>query len=416
MNFLRGIKRICDVSFYMTFVSLLAYLSGEIFGSDFNHFIPTLPIFIGIMFLSSFLTRYGWVKYLSIPLVLLVFLFIPLTLINLIILIPIAIYLVWESSKKIERIALLAFDYSVIFRLFIKFFCGSLIGFFFLRFFWEPEAIFPIDAILYALTFLIAAIIFTRTKRHDEAILKEFRFKVINTVTLIGVGIGAVLVMAGNFLLDPLLRFFRFIYLEFLVQLFDALLHALGILLTPIFERFQNLPFAELPRPEIQYSPDGSWLLSRIIALTFALILVLSAVIIVVLAIVRLVKWLLSRKSPRLRKKKRTIREDGVEEEYFLLEEKVKNFGHQNQIRGIYRDFLKLLQKHEMIILRNWTSKKIENEVANQINPEVNSKKLSELRAAYIKVRYGEAMYTKDELKHVKGLYKEIKKEIESFS
>jgi hypothetical protein len=54
------------------------------------------------------------------------------------------------------------------------------------------------------------------------------------------------------------------------------------------------------------------------------------------------------------------------------------------------------------------------HDVKNLIETMTGSDKGSELREAYIRVRYGKADYTKEDVKCFKRLYKEIVKEIDT--
>ena len=58
-----GLKRVCDISFFMTFATLIAWLFGP--GGE-PGLIITLPIFIGSSFLASFLAKWGIVRFLVI--------------------------------------------------------------------------------------------------------------------------------------------------------------------------------------------------------------------------------------------------------------------------------------------------------------------------------------------------------------
>lgn len=81
----------------------------------------------------------------------------------------------------------------------------------------------------------------------------------------------------------------------------------------------------------------------------------------------------------------------------------------ENQIREIYRDFLNFVKtKATVDTSLHLTSKEIENEIVSRFGSETSSV----FRDEYIKVRYNESEFTKDDVKQMKELYKNVKKEI----
>jgi len=80
---------------------------------------------------------------------------------------------------------------------------------------------------------------------------------------------------------------------------------------------------------------------------------------------------------------------------------------NENQIRAIYQKFLILLQKAEVRIAPQMTSLDIEDLVKNKSDLQVDV-----LRDIYIKIRYAEHEYSKDDIKQMKQIYKALKKEI----
>jgi len=81
----------------------------------------------------------------------------------------------------------------------------------------------------------------------------------------------------------------------------------------------------------------------------------------------------------------------------------------ENQIREIYRDFLNFVKtKATVDTSLHLTSKEIENEIVSRFGSETSSA----FRDEYIKVRYNESEFTKDDVKQMKELYKNVKKEI----
>jgi len=415
MSFLRGLKRICDISFYMTFVSFAIGISGI---SDSN-LIAILPIFIVAAFLSAFLTLYGWIKYLGVIPLLLVFLIIPVVEVSLIILIPIMLYFIWESSRKIGRVALLSFNYERVFWLFIIALGVTLVFFMIMSWWFDAQAYFPTDSLLYALTFLVTSIMFMRMgrhgmDRHDESIFQQFKFNIVNTLTLVALVIGAVLVMLGNIFLDFILSAINFAWFTLVIPVTNLFIRLIGLILpyeiNPISSFVEPGPTRGM-RGYAGYNPQGDqvWVQRNLTA--FMIVAHIIIFVLIIISIVKIVKFLSEKLS---NKKQSRVRNDGVEEEYFSLgePEKRKRVRNENQIREIYYQFLTLLKKKKVMILRSQTSQEVENEVVSHFE----SKKSSELRESYIGVRYGDIVFTEADVKRVKELYKDIKKEVENFS
>jgi len=103
----------------------------------------------------------------------------------------------------------------------------------------------------------------------------------------------------------------------------------------------------------------------------------------------------------------------GIKEERLMLKnDRRRKAGlkrENNAIRAIYQKFLMLLKKENLEVDGHFTS----FEVEMLAEKTFNSRKSGLLREAYIKVRYGGKTFTAEEVSRVRGLYKEIKKEIE---
>ena len=409
MVFPRGLKRICDVCFYMAFASLLGSMMD--FGGNL---ILTLPIFAIIAFLSAFLAPRGLIKYISLLLMPSVFLIITPTIGSLAIFTPITIYLFWSMPKPDERIW--QFDYQPAFRLFLKIYgglLGVLLAFMLLSGgaygLAHIERVFSADSILFAIMFLLSSTMFIRMKRHDEAVLKQTRFKVVNAIPFIGMLFGAILASSDR-VISSVLFLLHFIWFGIVLQIFNLIARLLMMIPDFAINRVDSsneaamiLPTEEMElellvpdfldlRESIEVA-DGTW---------FTIFLIIMGVI----ALIIIFK-ILSKKvgSP-------DVRDDGVEEERFALDDpkdKKHRRRNENQVREIYRTFLELIKEKGVDLKLYSTSGEIETQIASRFN----SKKSRELREKYIQVRYRGDSYTKDDLKRVKGLYKEIKQEID---
>jgi len=398
MTFPSGLKRICDVCFYMTFASLIG--SGDL--------IFTLPIFAAVAFLSAWLAQYGALKYISILPLFSMFLVVAPTIQNVGILMPIVIYLFWSMPKVGERIA--QFSYLPVFRIFIKAF-SIMLAIFVVVSLWfnTTEFTFPRDSLLFGFTFLLTSVLVLRMIRHDEAVLKQIRFKMINSLPLVGILVGAIL-LSRSFFLDFILSVVGFIWWVLLLPLVLIIMWFIINIVMFIFGFFniggQDPLEMELPA-FLEFVGEFLNQERNVNTTIFAAIVIALGVITICL-----VFKMLSNKvgSP-------IIRDDGIVEEHFTLEDlldKRKNYFRnykENQVRAIYRNFLVLIKKSEIELPLHLTS----DEIVGRVSDSLNFEMLNELRKAYIRVRYGEVKYTKDEIKRIKALYKDIKKEIETF-
>ena len=410
MTFTSGLKRICDICFYLTFASLI----GSLIGAD--NLVSTLPLFVCIAFLSAFFAQKGKVKYFSFLLYPLIFLLISPTTPNLIILIPAMLYLIKACPKQKERAS--EFDYATVFMVFLGIF-GFIFVFNLLINSWVAGSMpeFASDFFLFALMFAILSIVFMRMARHNDSVLKQFRFKVMNAASLIGVIVAAVLV-SSNVFLAFIWSIIRFIWVRLIMPLLEAVIWVIFNILA-FFMRILGTDHSmdglmeilgddgspEAAVEEIFYYEHEVWPYGRII-------LVVILAIIGIFVLIKIFKLLTSKIAVT------EIDTEGIVEERFALDDdkqqRKRRFGRQkeNQVREIYRDFLRLIKKNEVLVPSFLTS----HEIDVQVSGKFQSKKSSQIRDEYIKIRYGKADFTKDDINRVKGLYKEFKEEIDQFS
>ena len=402
MTFPNGLKRICDICCYMVFATLIATPLGS------YDLIATLPVFAIVAFLAAFLAPRGRIKYISLTPLPLIFLIVPLTIVNLVVFTLAILYMIWAIPKQNESVA--GFNYEAVFNGFLKVFGVILL----LRFgVFAPlfdGAPFPTDTLFFAAAFLLLATIFTRMIRHDENILNQIGFKLINMISVIGVVLGIFLVTNRTFLeITTTIWFFIARYLIYLLLLIAYPIARLLSLLLTEFDPEAMLLMGGLNFIDdygIEYYEADS---QPIWPLIIAVIVVGIVMIIGLPLLFKLIKALLS--------KVLGIRDDeDIEDEFIPLDDKDKKKRRfrrrENQIRELYRDFLKLIKKNDIDISLHLTSKELEIQVATTFNTETSSA----LRNEYIQVRYKENDFTKDDVKRMKELYKNVKEEIETFS
>jgi len=189
MIFLSGLKRICDISLYMTFASIVVY----VFSGD--HLISTLPIFVLVAFLSSYFILDGNLRYVSAIPLLLIYWIVPLTIVNFLMVTPAIAYLIWtfpKSDEDVER-----YRYQSIYEVFFIILTIALVVNFFVM---ESYSIdLPRDAFLFATSFLLNSIIFMRITRIDDRVVSQTRLKKTITTMVVCVMIGAFLFTLNAF-------------------------------------------------------------------------------------------------------------------------------------------------------------------------------------------------------------------------
>ena len=405
MTLTSGLKRICDLSFYMTFATTVAWMvsSGEFVG-----FILTLPLFMVSAFWSSHLTAKEKSGYLGLLPLLISLFIIPLTIINIIVLIP-AIVLMIYSLPKSSELNLRA-DYQPQFKLFLKLFLG-MIGIMSLIIATSTNMLsastgpnmttFTSEVLVFALSFIVCSIVYMRMIRHEKAVQQQRRFQIINFIPVV-----AVALMAIVFGESRIFYFFTIIINGFLFLLsFPARWFAYLISLpfrtleSPFWDRMRELVshfgeteiIEEIENYQELYTPAENNIFFIIVGF-----LIITAMILI---------------CRRLIQNKTTIIHNGLEEEYSRLDNRKKALRsrNQNQIRLVYQKFLKLLQRKNMQILSSTTSLEIEQLVVKHANTTSAGK----LRQAYINVRYGNREYSRQDVTRVKELYKQIKIELE---
>ena len=411
-----GLKRVCDISFYMTFATTIAWMFAD--GNE-PGLIIALPIFMVSVFLAAFLAiKQGNLRFLAILPMLSVFLLIPLTTVNTLVLVPAVALMVIKLPKPDDRGSKV--EYQKQFQMFIRLFIVA-ISFFILITIIEMTSggwsrnveqiwiSFSNEVLIFGLTFLASSIIYMRMVRHDVDILKQRRFKLMNTMPLVVLAIAALVVshpwtlqVGSTILLGPIYLLWRGISWVF-----------------PHFGYLLAIPFRgiELERPPaIHGSPTGNpddhydfgcypgmecdasftqYNAFNPLALIFGIAAVIGAIMLY-----------------RMLLKNKVVDIDPEEEERsYLVDTKKPKFWkrNENQIRAVYEKFLRLLKQKKIKIPESATSLDVEMLAVSG----ANQADLSALRAEYVRVRYGESEYSKADVTRVQGLYKKIKAEFE---
>jgi len=403
MAFYFGLKRICDVLFYLTFATLF----GAIFNTE--SIIIALPFFALASFMGASLVKWKVLKYISIMPLFLMFLIIPVTFLNLIILVPAIIFMTVSIPSDGERAN--QFNYAETFQIFLGLFLFfylllSLLGM-------SEFVAIPFDFLFFALTFLITAIMFMRMSRHDEAVLRQRKFKILNSLPFLSIMV-ITLVISSDFIMTKLgllLRLFLNLVAAIILPILEFLIF---IIFIPIGFIMRILGFGSPAidlsayTPSLQQGIDGIYENSGN-PQEMHPIIPLIAFIIVFLVIAGLFYWMLSQK------KSLYLAGGEIDEVRISLDDglarKSRNRKRsvENQIRETYRKFLVLIQKKNIKVLNHDTSADVENKIFENYDSKLSSR----IRDLYIMVRYGGKEITKEDVRNVKTLYSELKNEIE---
>jgi len=413
MILISGLKRICDVCFYMTFASMLAWILGTE-----ENLIVTLPIFVLTAFLSAFLAKYGVIKYIGLLPLILILLIITPSLLHMLIFIPIFLFLIWTMPNAFEEAT--KFEYHHIFKLFLIVFIATVLIFLLVVLvnstasfnISQANIAFSHDVLLFAISFLIFAIIFMRLIRHDAAVLAQTIFKIMSSISVVALLFGAILLTSNAFIF-----LFRFIW----VYGFGSILQGIAWLFTlPL----RNITLTPLDISLASYCDDyddcdefyghggifedevPTEYLTDFDRINWELVFFIMIIILIILTVI-LFKRLATKVESGVPiasgiKEERQLLNNGRRKKASLKQE-------NNPIRAIYRKFLILLKKESLELDDHFTSFEVEKAAEQTFS----STKSSLLREAYIKVRYGEQAFTAADVNRVRELYKGIKKEIE---
>jgi len=406
MNFINGLKRICDICFAMTFATVL----GGFIGAE--NLIITLPIFAVVAFLGVYLATKGWLRLLSLLPLASIWLFVDVNIPTLVVLVPAVIYLIVLLTKPVEES--LKFEYEGVFKVFIGIF-GWILFFVVITSTMSTDTItLPMDSYLFGISFILNAIVLSRMIRHDAAVFKTTKFKILNAAPLILVVVGAIILSNDSLwmvvrnilgfvftrLIIPVAEFFALIIVT-IIAFFGRLIFPGGAYLGEEFPGEDVILTFEQP-PMTWYDIETET--ASTFAIVLAILIIAGIFIFLVFIMIRMFM------NPKL---ETVTRDDGVEETRTALATGISirrrfRSREENKIRKVYREFLALITKNEVVIPLSSTSSDVEHHVQTKFG----SSQSAELRAEYVRVRYGEAEYNKNDVSKVKNLLKNFKDEI----
>ena len=400
MIFTAGLKSVSNICFYMTFANFVGVLAG---GS--NLFV-TLPVFVLVAFLGAFLTERGRIKYITLALLVLCFFIVPMHPANVLMLIPACIYMALALLRPNQGTSHHA--YLVVFKTFAKLFIPYLL----IALLFGQQAAVENGSVLFAMTFLASAVVLLRILRHDDEVINERRFRLLNIIYI-----------SGAVVIGPILSINDFIVLRTLGRLYtDIIVPAFVFLVSGIFNLvnalLQNLYLWNPPEEEAgevldmfgvfdAWEEAGAGIWARVVGYIVYVIIILvalAALLGIVLLIIRKVRAMLARTEQTLPGYSESRTAIGA----VSAPSAQKRRGRQpNQVREIYRKFLNLCERRDMDIKPFMTS----HDIADAATEHFSQPQLKALRDIYIKVRYADADYTKEDIKQAKDIYSALNKE-----
>ena len=401
MTYLTGWSRISVISFYMTFVNLFALPFGA------TNLVPTLFIFAVISLASALLQKYKIASILSLAILFVIPVIIPVSLVNLIILIPPTAYLIYDViARLINKHP--SIDFPRIFLVFVLIFLPIVL---ILTAFGSGDIIRTM-MIPFGFTFFLSTVTLLRAARHKEEVLESKIFHFLNFLTPLLLLCGGFLLstdFVGNilsfilrsvflYLVRPVLMVFFWIigWIFFIIMRFISAGGSILEMVPPNLPRMLTMEDTE----QYYYGEVAAlpWFIRSL------LILVLVAIcVFVLIKIFRSMNYRLSFLALQDNENETRRR---LDDSQIFSKKRRKSTG--NQIRDIYHDYLRLCRKQGISIEPYMTSEDI-CAAATEFTDEEPHKSL---RMLYIRSRYGEYEYSKSDVQQAKQLYREMQKEM----
>ena len=391
MSLVFALKVLSDISFCLTFLSfILSMLGGD------SLFI-TVPVFTVALLGCGALLNKGTLRFLPLVLLASAFLLVPADVKNYTALALPCTYIIFSVAKSGTFAS--RFDYSRVFslflRLFIPFLIVTAIAF---------RAHLENGAVQFGVIFLLCAVLLMRMLRHDEEVLAQKKFGVMNTISVVA-ALGLIFVLSSPAFLSIAKTVIGAIYGYVLAPVVIAVITAIINLLWPLISRLDlsrmMKGMAEL-EPGEPVMPDEFVETLGVDAGIFAMIVkVLSITIVVLLCaliIYRVFKFLYSARG--------RASGSGISERRSVYIPPLRPHinvggGSGQQVREIYRRFLRMCSREGIVLEPYMTSADVEALSADKCNKPADA---AEIRNIYIDVRYGEKPAEKGNIKHLREL------------
>jgi len=389
MKFCKGLQLLCDICFYMTFANIL----GGIFGATMLWI--TLPIFVLSAFLVGLFVNTKLLKYFAVLVVALCFLVIPLNVANVtLISLPIIYMFGWLVVNKVQ----IEIEYAPVFKLYLILLVSSA----FLVMFFDVGPLFIPFMLPFVAVFIVGSITLMRLARHDVVVTGSNKLKVANmayVALVMFVAIAAtpqlVVTILSNLyfrVIGPIIIWPIMAIVSFFIYIFGF-----GYRFLDMFEQdFSGFGRNGIVGPSGEQQTDPT-------RATYIFLIIITALILafIIVCIVFVIKKVRDNDILKMDLNSGVYqsRHNFSEKEYLKM---LKN----NKVRRIYRKFLVLCKKRGIYIERNTTSLDVER----LSTEELEGFKSDEMRDIYLKVRYGEKGYSKENVNAIMKAYNEAKK------
>ena len=404
MTYLAGWSRISAIAFYLTYANLLGLLF------DATNLISTLFLYAVISLACAFMQKQKVVSLLPLFLLFLIPVIIPISLVNVLILIPSTAYLIYDVIARLMN-KQPSIDYPFMFKLF-------LIIFFPLVLMLSPVGsgyLVRTMMIPFGFTFFLSTVTLLRAARHQEEVLESKIFHFLNFLT-------PLLLLCGGFLLST--DFVGNIISFILQSLFQYLLRPILMLIFWIlswifFLLFYLIPFGDASEMVAPYFPElimggleqienyeNIYEEASTIPWFVRLLLILALIGLCVFVLILIFRSMSYRINSLALKDNEHVTRRRLDDNHFFTRKRRKSTG--NKIREIYYDYIRFCKKQGISIKPYMTSEDIflaATEYANE-DPHRN------LRMLYIRSRYGEYEYRKSDVQQAKQMYQQIQKDI----
>lgn len=385
---------ICDICFYFTVANFI----GLLFGAD--KLVITIPVFGMAAFISGILGRKKVFKYLPVLILFGIFFLIPLTVSNILLVLPPIVYTLYFIYKAPKDISTM--DYSETFR---KFFIVAFI--ILLMIFLDESETLEGFVVPYGLIFFFCSAVLMRMTRHDLEIIENKRFTIINTGSVFASMIAGIF-FSSSFFLTAFGTVIKNIYFTIIAPILLFILTILMYLLWPLFYLFELIPPVDVKGVSVQ-APSAA----EILGLDeyyyheegYDVLSIIVITVLILIALYYTYKFFRRISDIYLREEKNK----GIIEERTAIDEnniKGKQGKSQNSIRELYKKILLMLKARGEELLPKTTTMDI-RDISSGI---MDKSKASEIRSMYMKIRYGEENAEKEEIKEFKRLYGEFKK------
>jgi len=422
MKLVYSLKLLSDLLFYLSFAGLVSVLIGG------DGFFDILMLLVPCAVLLGVWANAGWLKFLSLAFL------IPAALsaleygvIHLLLPAPVFFYIVHYATNLPYDIKTI--QYSGAFKIYMT--LNLVISFVFIVYFPIISWAISSATIPYAIMFCASSVVLMHMVRHDTEILSHTRFKIVSVLSILSVFLlGAIL--GTERVVQALLSALSNVYVLFAILFvtlcafivfikrsgynFRKLLKRISILRLAIISALISailIAVITLSNDVVDvelltgggYAGDAQniWLIILLITIS-SIVLMMAVYLIMILyefacMLYRLLmdKYPAGKASPGFERV--MLNEEGPE--------KAKVRITDNQIRHIYRKFLKLCKLKRVAIETGSTTADIAKSFGHMANEYENAALLREI---YIGIRYGEKVPGSDDIKKVQGIYRGLKR------